>query len=162
MSTVSNISTFKYFTIQYHRYVPPTVLCFGVIGNIFNLIIFNRRNLRKNPCTTYFFVLAITNLNNLVPGVLANYLSDAHSIDLLTASIGFCRLRFWLVHTSLALGTWLIVLAGVDRCCISSRHASRRHFSSLKNVRISVALATLMTSTMYIHVLVLFTIARHQ
>lgn len=160
MSTVSNITTFKYFTIQYHRYVPPTVLCFGVIGNIFNLIIFNRRNLRKNPCATYFFVLAITNLNNLVPGLVPNYLSDAHSVDFLTASIVFCRLRFWIVHTSLALGSWLIVLACVDRYCISSRHATRRHYSSLKNARISVALATLIASTMYIHALVLFTIEK--
>jgi hypothetical protein len=158
MSTVSHMSAFKYFTIQYHRYVLPTVLCFGVIGNILNLIIFSHRNLSKNPCTTYFFVLAITNLNNLLASLLSNYLGDAHGIDVLTATIVFCRLRFWIVHASLALGSWLIFLAGVDRYCISSQHATRRHFSSLKNARISVGLATLIAAVMYSHALVLFTI----
>jgi hypothetical protein len=160
MSGVSNISAFKYFNLQYNRIVPPTVFIFGVIGNLFNLIILRRRAFRNNPCTTFLLVLSITNLNNLILGLVPNYLGDAYGIDILTATIVFCRCRFMILHCSLALSSWLIVLAGIDRFCISSRHVNRRNLSTLKNARLSVLVATVICCIVYSHVLVLFTIEK--
>ena len=83
---------------------------------------------------------------------------DAHGIDILAPTIVFCRLRFFILHCSLALSSWLMVMAGVDRFCISSRHVNRRNLSTLKNARLSVVVSILICFIVYGHVLVLFTV----
>jgi len=155
---MANITTFQYFNIEYDHIVPPIVFTVGVIGNIFNMIIFNRRRFLSNPCTTYFVALTITNFNNFIFGLVPDYLANAHGIHIVTSTIVFCRVRFMILHCSNALSAWFTVLAGVDRFCISSRDANRRRFSTLKNARISVCLATLICLILYAHVLVLFAI----
>ncbi|CAF1239091.1 unnamed protein product [Adineta steineri] len=158
MASLSNMSAFITFTIQYNRFVPPIIFFFGFIGNILNNITFSSHTLRKNPCATYFFCLAITNLNNLIFGLLLNYLIDAYHIDLITRTLVFCRLRFLILHCSLVLSSWFIVLAGIDRFCVSSRNINRRNFSNLKNVRLLTALAIVVCFALYAHIFVLFTI----
>ena len=155
---MSNTSTFTDFTTQYNRIVPPTVFSIGVVGNIFNVITFSGYKLRTNPCTMYVFGLAITHLNNLVFGLLFNYLGDAHHVDPLTASIVICRLRFFIVHCSIVLSSWFIVLAGIDRYFISSRQVNLRNLSSFKNILTLILAAISICFVLYSHVLVLFTI----
>ncbi|UJR10969.1 hypothetical protein I4U23_015154 [Adineta vaga] len=106
----------------------------------------------------YFFILSIAHFNNLTFGLFVNYLGDAHRIDILTTTMFFCRFRFFILHSSLALSSWVIVLAGIDRFCISSRHANRRQFSTLKNARLAAMIATMICCIIYSHVLILFTI----
>ncbi len=150
---MATITSFEYFNIKFDQIVPPIVFFVGVIGNIFNIIIFNRRRFRNNPCTTYFFALTITSLNNFFFGTLPGYLGDTHGIDIVTNSIAFCRIRFMILNSSAALSAWLIVLAGVDRFCLSSRDANRRRFSTLKNARISVGVATLISIIIFANIL---------
>jgi hypothetical protein len=58
----------------------------------------------------------------------------------------------------MVLSSWLIILAGIDRYCISSRNIHRCRLSSLKHARYSVQLTTLIISAMYSHIFGLFTI----
>ncbi|CAF0808687.1 unnamed protein product [Adineta ricciae] len=155
---MSNTSVFTDFTTQYNRIVPPTVFCIGVVGNIFNIITFSGYTLRTNPCTMYFFGLAMTHLNNLAFGLLFNYLGDAHHVDPLTASTVICRLRFFIVHCSIVLSSWFIVLAGIDRYFISSRKVNLRNLSSFKNILSLILAAISICFVLYAHVLFLFTI----
>ena len=152
------MNAFITFTIEYHRIIPPTIFLIGIIGNLLSLVVFCRRVLRKSPCGTYFFGLANAHLNNLIFGLLSNYLIDAHGIDLITRTIVFCRIRFLILHSSLVLSSWFIVLAGIDRFFISSPHVNRRYFSSLKRARIAAILSILICFIFYGHILVLFTI----
>lgn len=154
------MNEFSYFVTQFNRIVPPTIFVLGTIGNLFSIIAFCGRTLRKNPCASYLFSLAITNLNNMIFGLLLNYLNDAHGIDLITASLAFCRIRFLILHCSLVLSTWFIILAGFDRYFISSPNVHRRNHSSLKNARIEIIVAILISFILYAHILGLFTIVQ--
>ena len=58
----------------------------------------------------------------------------------------------------MVLSSWFIILAGIDRYCISSRDVHRRRLSNLKYSRYLVVLTTLIVLAAYSHVLVLFTI----
>lgn len=155
---MSSVSTLKYFTIQYNQFVPPLIVAFGIIGNCLNLLIFSRRALRSNPCTTYFLALSIAYVNTLISGQFINYLRDVHGILIQTANVPLCRLRSMILHCSLALSSWLIVLAGMDRFLISSREVRRRNLSTLRNARLTVAIATLICLLSYCHSLFLFTV----
>ncbi|CAF1638785.1 unnamed protein product [Adineta ricciae] len=155
---MSNSSSFKYFTIRYYQVVPPMVLVIGCIGNVLNLVLFTRRTLRSNPCAIYFFLLSITNLISLTFGILPNYLINVYGIDILTTTMFFCRFRFFTVHCSLAISSWSIVLAGIDRFCISSRQVRRRQFSTLKHTQVATVILIIICCIIYSHVLILFTI----
>ena len=136
--------------------MPIPIFVFGFFGNIFNIIIFTRPSLRKNPCTTYFCSSSIANLNVLVFGLVVRVIMDGFGYDLASSNVVFCRFRYLILHCSLVLSAWFNILAGVDRYCISSRDANRRRFSSLKNARIIVVLATIVCFILHAHVLVLF------
>jgi hypothetical protein len=58
----------------------------------------------------------------------------------------------------MVLSSWYIILAGIDRYCISSRNVHYRRLSNLKYSRYLVVLTTLIGAAIYSHVLVLFTI----
>lgn len=154
----SNLTEFIDFTIKYNQYISPTIFFFGFIGNILSIITFSGGILRKNPCGSYFFCLSITHLNNLIFGLLLNYLIDVHNIDLIIINIFICRIRLLILHGSVVLSSWLIVLAGIDRLCISSRNIKQRQFSNLKNARLSICLLILICFIFYCHILILFTI----
>lgn len=138
--------------------MPIPILLFGFVGNIFNIIVFTRPSLRKNPCTTYFCSSSLANLNVLVFGSVVRVIMDGFGYDLTSSNLIFCRFRYVLLHCSLSLSSWFNILAGVDRYCISSRDANRRRFSSLKHARILVALATVICFILYAHVFGLFEI----
>jgi len=151
-------SSLNAFSVQFNRYVPVVVFVFGFIGNILNILTFTRPRLIKNPCSLYFLCSSIANLFELFFGLVARSLSDRFSIDPESKNLGFCRFRYFILHSSLVLSSWFIILAGIDRYCISSRHVHRRRLSNLKYARYLVALTPLIVLAMYSHALVLFTI----
>jgi hypothetical protein len=154
----SSVVTLTSIARQFNQAVPIIIVIFGLPGNIFNIIIFTRRSLRKNPCTTYFFSSSIVNLLGLFFGVTIRCISDGFGIDLVSSNLVFCRIRYLILHCSMVLSLWFIVLAGLDRYCISSRDARRRHFSTLKHARLLVALAIFVCFVLYCHLLGLFDI----
>jgi hypothetical protein len=134
------------------------VFLIGFIGNIINISIFTRPILIKNPCSIYFLCLSIANLNVLFFGSIIRLLSDGFGIDLISYNLGFCKCRYFILHSSLSLSSWFTVLAGTDRYCVSSRNVRRRQLSNLKYSRYLVVLTTIIGLAAYSHVLGLFTI----
>lgn len=155
---MSGASIVNNITLHINRYAPAPVLIFGFIGNTFNIVVFARPSLNKNPCSTYFTCLSIANLSVLFFGMLMRFLVDAFGIDLVAVNLGFCRFRYFILHSSMTLSSWYIILAGVDRYCISSRNVHHRQLSSQKHARYLVVLATFICLSLYSHSLVLFTI----
>ena len=158
MSSTPSTSAIASFSKQFNLYMPIPTFIFGVVGNMFNIIVFTRPSLRKNPCTTYFCSSSVANLNVLVFGLVVRVIMDGFGYDLGSSNIIFCRIRYLILHCSIALSSWFYILAGVDRYCLSSRDANRRQFSTLKHARILVALATCICFLLYAHVLGLFEI----
>ncbi|CAF3425589.1 unnamed protein product [Rotaria sp. Silwood1] len=64
------------FTIQFNQITTISIVTFGCIGNIVNILVFTRRRLMKNPCSTHFLCSSIGNLNVLIFGLVSRFLSD--------------------------------------------------------------------------------------
>jgi hypothetical protein len=157
-----NAATLTAFTTQFIRYVSIAVFIFGSIGNICNLLTFTRPRLIKNPCSIYFLCATIGNINVLGFGLIARFLSDGFGLDPASYNLGFCRFRYFILHSSMTLASWFIILAGIDRYCISSRNVHRRQLSNLKYARYLTALTTFIFLAAYSHVFALFTIEQLQ
>ncbi|CAF1155015.1 unnamed protein product [Adineta steineri] len=145
-------------TLQFSRFAPLAVFIFGVPGNIFNILIFTRPLLIKNPCSTYFICASFANFGDLFFGLVLRSLSDGFGVDPASYNVTLCRFRYFFLHSSLALSSWFNILAGIDRFCISSRNAHRRQLSNLKYSRYISAITTVVGWAIYSHVLALFTI----
>ncbi|CAF0773484.1 unnamed protein product [Adineta steineri] len=142
--------------LQFSRLAPLVVFIFGVPGNIFNILIFIRPNLIKNPCSTYFFCSSLANLNVLFFGLIPRSLADGFGIDPVSNNLAFCRFRYFMVHPSVVLSSWFTILAGIDRYCISSRDVHRRQLSNLKYSRYISAITAFIGFAIYSHLLGLF------
>lgn len=92
-------------TLQFNRYVPMPIFFFGMMGNVWNILVFTRPRLIRNPCSIYLLGSSISNVNVLIFGSLARFLSDGFQIDFSSTNIGYCRFRYFILHTSMVLSS---------------------------------------------------------
>ena len=137
MSTdlIANLTVATYWINQIF---PLLQIFIGTIGNIFNIIIFTRRELRNNPCSLYFLIGSINNCFVLDFSLLSRYLADTWKLDLATINNLACKMRNFFTQSSLTFALWFIVLASIDRYLSSSPHARFRQLSSLSVARKSI------------------------
>jgi hypothetical protein len=138
--------------------MPVPVFILGLIGNIFNILIFTRRSLYKNPCAVYLLSATYMNIIVLFCGLIIRALMDGFNIDVVGNSLVLCRLRYIILHPSYTLSSWFLVLSSIDRFCISSRNAKLRQFSNLIIARRTIIVTTCIGLLLYSHVLGLFQI----
>ena len=134
------------------------VFILGLVGNIFNILIFTRPSLFKNPCTAYLLSATCANMIVLFFGLVVRSLMDGFNIDLVGSSLVLCRFRYIILHPSYALSSWFLVLASIDRFCISSRSVRFRSLSQLFIARRAIGIATCVCLFSYSHILGLFEI----
>ena len=132
-SSVHDLSTILN-TIQQtlYRYVLLTIILFGTIGNIFNLIVFLQPYLRTNPCSIYLIAYTIASICWLNFTGLTASLNFGFSIDLGTQSVATCRLRTYIVYVLINLMPDFLILAALDRTFITTRKLSIRQYSTIK------------------------------
>jgi hypothetical protein len=155
---MTDLSTLTSATTQFNRYMPMPVFILGLIGNIFNILIFTRHSLFKNPCSIYLLSSTCTNISVLFFGLLIRTLMDGFDIDVIENSLVLCRLRYLILHPSYTLSSWFLLLASVDRFCCSSQNIRLRNFSNLSIARRTVVVSTCICLSMYIHIACLFEI----
>lgn len=155
---MSDITALTRATVQFNRYTPMPVFILGLVGNIFNMLIFTRPSLFKNPCTAYLLAATCTNMIVLFFGLVVRSLMDGFGIDLVGNSLVLCRFRYIILHPSYALSSWFLVLASIDRFCISSRSVRLRSLSHLLIARRAIVIAACLCFLLYSHVLGLFEI----
>lgn len=137
MSVVETLPTVQ---LILSRYVLPTFLTFGLIGCIFNIIIFLQKTLRSNACSIYMLAVSIINLIE-IPYSLS-------SVTILPATIRptsviYCRISGYVQHYLLNVVRTYTVLACIDRFTLTSTNVRIRRFSSASMARKSVIISTI-------------------
>ena len=118
-SILSNVTTQESYslcasiTLWIWKIFPTILLAIGTFGNVTTIIVLLRQKLRNNAPTLDLLVLAITDLTVLYFGLLRQYLTKIHDIDLRV--IMGCGFHIWIVYTSVAYSSWLLVAMTMDR-----------------------------------------------
>ncbi|CAF1120321.1 unnamed protein product [Rotaria sordida] len=128
IAALNNAST------QLNRYFGIFIFLFGMVGNTLNICILLQRALRSNPCAWLFLASSIVNGIGILAGLTPRPLST-WSADLTNTNQFLCKLRAFLLFDAITIGSWLIMLAAVDRWLSSSISAIRRQRSTLKNAQ---------------------------
>ena len=151
MSTLAIIE--EYLT----RYGMSGYLIFGNIGNLFNIIIFCQQSHRNNSCSLYLLMASIMNIFIINFGVIPTIYSLNH-VDLETYSIIFCKLRLYLLHSTLMISRSMIVLACIDRFAVCSTSKYIHKFCQPKIAIYLIILISFAWPIIASHILVLLTI----
>lgn len=154
----NNVEWIEFVNLQYSRYVPIPIVLLGFVGNLFNIVIFTRRPMNTNPCSIYFLSSSAVNLSVLIFGSIFRCLADGFHFDVVAMHLAFCRLRYYILHCSMVLSPWIVVLAGFDRYCVSSPNIYRRRLSTRRNARHNVFFSIILCLLLFSHVWKYFTI----
>ncbi|CAF1021634.1 unnamed protein product [Didymodactylos carnosus] len=110
------------------------ILILGGIGNILNILVFNRKVLRFTSCSVYLLAASVVNLLSLSFGIIPS-IYTINRINPDTYSMIYCKLGLYFLHASLMMGRSYLVLACIDRCTLCSPVSKIRDFSQIKVAR---------------------------
>ncbi|CAF4056347.1 unnamed protein product [Rotaria sp. Silwood1] len=131
--------------IQLNRYFGIFILLFGMVGNVLNTCVLSQGALRLNPCAWLFLVSSIANGIGILAGVTTRPLST-WSADLTNTNQFLCKFRAFLLFNGITIGSWLIMLATIDRWLSSNVNAIQRQRSTLKNAQLSAMLIIIVST----------------
>ncbi|CAF3336602.1 unnamed protein product, partial [Rotaria sp. Silwood2] len=135
LSNASRIALLNDVSTQLNRYFGIFIFFFGIVGNALNTCVLSQRPLRSNPCAWLFLVSSISNSIGILAGLTSRPLST-WSADLTATNQFLCKLRAFLLHVAINVGSWLIMLATIDRWLSSNINANLRRRSTMKHAQL--------------------------
>ncbi|CAF1527606.1 unnamed protein product [Adineta ricciae] len=155
----SLVSTFAFAQTILIQYVETTLFVFGTIGSILNILLFSQQKFRSNSCSIYFLASSIATLILLFPGVIPQIYALTNTPNPIFNQ-GFCRARGYLTQMSAMLCRWLLTIACIDRCLLTSTNPRLRHLATVPIARKIVLLLFMMWLLIPIHILIFTDVRR--
>jgi hypothetical protein len=134
-------------------YLTP-IYIIGILGNILNIIIFLRRNLRVNACSQYFIGLSMAQIILFNSFAIIQIVAYLIGYNLSQTMIVICKIRVYLYMVSLGLMRQFLCLISIDRWVVTTRNARIRKLSSLRVIRWLIIGSILFWLLYSIHVLI--------
>lgn len=145
------VTNFPFIQREIVRYGMTTYVAFGLVGNIFNCIMFMRHPYRRTTSSVYFFSFSIFAIIYLCWTVVP-FIYMLNNTDPSTISVVYCKLRLYLIHVIGQCLRSLIVFACIDRFFVTRTNARIRSMISIsiakKFVLINCSLWLLIASHM--------------
>jgi hypothetical protein len=116
------------------RYIMSTYFAMGVVGNLFNCVVFIKQSHRRTPCSIYLLALSIFAIIYLLWSV-APLLYTLDHVDPQIQSLAYCKMRLYGSHVLGQCVRFLIVFACADRFCITRTSVRIRSLSSIPMAR---------------------------
>jgi len=129
-STANIITTLDSVTYNFSISSYLFVLIFGIIGNIFNVIVFaSLKTFWKNPCAFCLLILSISGsgmlLFSTVPLMLTDILQGHGGLN----GNYLCKISIAFAQTFCLISHSIVCLAAIDQCSSTSMHERRKGMS---------------------------------
>lgn len=152
-TTEATIVTATYYLSVYGGYFNVLI---GLIGNLMNIIVFNRLRLfRENQSAFYLTLTSIADFFQLIFPIATDVTAMAFSFDPAATSIIWCKLRSYFAKLTRMIATMIICLLAIDQYLSTSSRTSLRQFSTLKLAQYFVCILIIFSSV-YCSVFLLF------
>jgi hypothetical protein len=150
MSSLSSIET-----AQQDLYIigGPILMLIGIVNCIFNLIIFTKKRLRKNPCSICLIAFNSSSFLLLCFSFLPAMLEIGYNIDPGSYNLVYCRIRYYLGFLFACLPPFYLILASIDRTLVTSSNARIRQWSNRSFIYKCIFGLTLFWILFHIHAL---------
>lgn len=142
-------------TAQKNLYIigGPMLMFIGIVNCIFNLIIFTRKKLRKNPCSICLIAFNASSFLLLGFSFLPAMLEIGYNIEPGSYNLVYCRIRFYLGFVFTCFPPSYLILASIDRTLITSSQVRTRQWSNQKFIVQCIIGITLFWTLFHIHAL---------
>jgi hypothetical protein len=118
---------------QYVKYVYIAMLTMGIIGNVFNIIVFsNLKVFRHNQCAFYLKVESMINIVAFIYFFIDRNTQYSDGHDLADYSLVWCKLRFFLDQMVQLIPFSIICFIAFDQILSTSHWYTLRQISTLK------------------------------
>jgi hypothetical protein len=128
---MSSVSPLAYVQQCLTRYVLTTYVTFGIIGLLFNILIFSQPAHRRNSTSLYILAMSSCALVSVSVYIVPTIYTFNH-LDPLTYSPFLCQIVYYLRHAFNQMMRTFFVLACADRYALSSNQARIRSFSQYR------------------------------
>lgn len=148
-----SISTLNFASQQITIYFGLTLFIAGIIGGLFNIIIFTTlKTFRQTICAFFLTILSMVNVAQLLTTPFVFILAEGFGIDPRKIS-WFCKFHYFLAQWSIFVSLSSLCLATIDQFLSMSRY---RQWSNIRFARCSIAIATVLGFLHSIFVLIYF------
>ena len=145
---------------DFYRIGGPILVVLGMASSVLSLMIFTRKNLRKNPCSIYLVAVNVSNLLLIFTSILFSTLATGYNIDPSAYNLSFCRFRYFTMFLFDILSPSYLILASIDRILLTSSNALTRQRSTPRLAYTCIIVTTLCWSFLHIHTLILTNIVQ--
>ena len=120
---------------QLNIYVSLIMFVFGLIGCLWNMLIFRHPSLRSSACCIYMFLYSIASLLQLLFGLLFRMLGDGFHADDRLNHVVWCRIRYYVTQCSSLTALSCFIWIAMDRFFSTCRSLKWRSLSSTSIAR---------------------------
>ena len=131
------------------------MVAIGSISCLLSWIVFNRRMLRKNPCSIYMTAYYTINFIYIITLMISSVLSLGFGLTSIISTLALCRFYLYMAYVLDNLSPAYLILASMDRLLITSPNALTRQRSTCRLAYISIVCVTTVCLLFHIHALIL-------
>jgi hypothetical protein len=128
---MNTTETLNYISQQLNIYLGISLFIFGMIGVLWNILIFRHRSLRSNSCCTYMLVGSFASLIQLIFGLLARILAEGFQIDWTSTNIAWCKIRYYTTLCASLTALSCLVWTAMDRLFSTCRQIKWRRLNTV-------------------------------
>ncbi|UJR12482.1 hypothetical protein I4U23_016657 [Adineta vaga] len=131
-SELDFIASLQLVLTNLYKFGGTFLIGLGTLGSAISLIVFTKRDLRKNPCSVYFVAVNTANLLLIFTSLLSTVLRNGYNVDPGVYNLLFCRCRIYTILLFDVLSPTFLIFASIDRVLITSTNARTRQQSTLR------------------------------
>jgi hypothetical protein len=139
---MTSAETLNRISQQLNIYLGITIFILGIIGSVWNILIFRHYFFRSSSCCIYMLVGTLASFTQIIFGLLVRILADGFGINPTARIIVWCKIRNYVTLCASMTALSCLVWTSVDRFLSTCRQIKWRHFNSLFVAR-QVCLLTL-------------------
>ncbi|CAF2412188.1 unnamed protein product [Rotaria sp. Silwood2] len=130
------VETLNYISRQINIYLGIIMFVLGLIGCLWNILIFRHHSLRLSSCCVYMSFGSVASLIQIIFGLLMRILTDGFEIDWTITNIGWCKIRSYITQCASLTALSCFVWATIDRFLSTCRQIKWRYFNSVSIAKI--------------------------
>jgi len=148
MATTAN-TTYAFASREIAIYVGIPILFFGVLGGIFNIIVFlSLQTFRQSSCTFFLTIMSFVNIGQLLTNLLTRIMITGFNIDWTETSLFYCKFRNYCLQVCALTSYTCMCLATIDQYMATSFYRRCQQYFNIKKAYI---LCTIVFITWLLH-----------
>lgn len=124
-----------YISEQLNIYWGLFMFIFGIIGSIWNILIFRHYSLRSSSCCTYMLIGSIASLIQIIFSLSDRIIDEGFQIHWTENNIVWCKLRVYIAQCASLTPLTCLVFSVIDRFFSTCRQIKWRHLNSIHTAR---------------------------